>query len=402
MSGRILIVHNSPERAVELESILNRAGFTVFVADGIGRARELLHRHPDLLLFDMDLARTATSEQLDTLAGELELAETFCLRIYPEGRVDTRLRERVPFACGSVPPPGTAEQLLELVATLLRVKQAEHQRNLAQERLLLQRMEVEEGLRSAAQIQHALLPEKSPNLPAFSFAWQFKPCESVGGDLFNLLQLSEDVLLAYMLDVSGHGVSSAMVTVSVYQSLSDRTSHLVKQPLDVPPYFRINRPAEVLTGLDREYPYERFEKFFTIAYLLLEPASGRVRYANGGHPPSLLVRADGTLEKLAAGGTLVGLGGLVPYEEDSVQLAPGDRLYLYSDGVTEHENGSGEMFGEQRLSDFFCRQQQLPLAEGAERFVEDLLQFGEDRAPVDDISLLCIQYNGSAGERPSN
>lgn len=402
MTGKILIAHNSSERAAELETILSSAGFTVSLAEGIGRARELLHQHPDLLLFDMDLARSARPAQLAAMAGELELAETFCLRIYAEGGVDTRLRDKVPFACGTVPPPGTAEQLLELVATLLRVKQAERQRNRAQERLLLQRMEVEEGLRSAAQIQHALLPEKSPNLPAFSFAWQFKPCESVGGDLFNLLQLSEDVLMAYMLDVSGHGVSSAMVTVSVYQSLSDRTSHLVKQPLDVPPYFRINRPAEVLTGLDMEYPYERFEKFFTIAYLLLEPATGCVCYANGGHPPSLLVRADGTLEKLAAGGTVIGLGGLVPYEEDRVQLTPGDRLYLYSDGVTEYENGSGEMFGEQRLSDFFCRQHKLPLAKGAERFVAALQDFGEGRTPADDISLLCIQYNGSEGERTSN
>lgn len=108
-----------------------------------------------------------------------------------------------------------------------------------------------------------------------------------------MLPLSEDTLMIYMLDVSGHGVSSAMVTVSVYQSLSDRTSQLVKQSIEQPPFYRIAGPAEVLTALDREYPYERFEKFFTMTYLLLEPSTGRVRYCNGGNPPPLLVHSDG-------------------------------------------------------------------------------------------------------------
>lgn len=394
MTGTILIAHNSPDRAAELESILSGAGFPVLRADSVARARELLHAHPDLLLFDMTMAQSVPGEQLDALAAELELADTLCLRIYPEGQIDIRLRQKVPFACGSVPPPGIAEQVLELVETLLRVKQAERQRNLAQERLLLQRMEVDDGLRSAAQIQHALLPEKVPSLPAFSFAWQFIPCESVGGDLFNLLQLSEDVLMAYMLDVSGHGVSSAMVTVSVYQSLSDRTSHLVKQPLEAPPYFRVSSPAEVVTGLDREYPYERFEKFFTITYLLLEPATGRVRYCNGGHPPPLLLRGQGGLERLEAGGTLVGMGGLLPYEEAELFLSPGDRLYLYSDGITEHEDVFGEMYGEERLGSFFDRCRKEPLDVGARQFVEDLQQFSAGTPANDDISLLCIQFNG--------
>lgn len=394
MTGRMLIAHTSPARAAELETALSGSGFTVLKTDRLDRARDLLRHEPDLLLFDMALARNATPEQLAGMGRELELAETFCLRIYPDERSGPCWEQEVPFACGTVPPPGTAAQVLELVETLLRVKRAEQQRNLAQERLLMLRMEVDEGLRSAAHIQHALLPEKVPDLAAFSFAWQFIPCESVGGDLFNLLQLSEDVLMAYMLDVSGHGVSSAMVTVSVYQSLSDRTSHLVKQPLEAPPYFRVSAPAEVLSGLDREYPFERFEKFFTIAYLLLEPANGRVRYCNGGHPPPLLLRSDGTREKLEAGGPLVGMGGLLPYEEGEIRLLPGDRLYLYSDGITEHADASGRMYGEERLGAFFHNSRQQTLEDAAGRFITDLRQFGDGKAPSDDISLLCIQFNG--------
>lgn len=394
MAGKILITHASPEAALKLEEVLVAAGCNVRQTENLDSAGHLLHQQPDLLLLDMQLAETASPEQLTTLAAQLELAGTFCLRLDSTGTDPAKRQQLAPFACGTICPPGATEQILEQLGTLLRIKQAEADRNQAQERLLLYQMEVDEGLRSASQIQHALLPSRALNTEAFSFAWQFIPCDTVGGDLFNILPLSEETLMAYMLDVSGHGASSAMVTVSVHQSLSGQSSQLVKQTLDQPPFYRIASPAEVLTALDQEYPYERFEKFFTISYLLLEPKTGRVRYCNGGHPPPLLVRNNGSLERLEVGGTLVGMGGLLPYEESETTLQTGDRLYLYSDGITEHEAPSGEMFGEQRLIDFFSRQQQKPLEETACHFIDGVRDFGEGTTPADDISLLCIQFNG--------
>jgi sigma-B regulation protein RsbU (phosphoserine phosphatase) len=393
MAGRILIAHAGVAKAAELEASLSAAGCEIFRAENLQAASHLLHQHPDLLLLDMQLAETAAAEQLAALAIDLELAETFCLRLCSAENDFARLQELAPFACGTISPPGTVGKILEQLNTLLRIRTAEAERNLAQERLVLHRMEVEEGLRSAAQIQHALLPSRLLDTAAFSFAWQFIPCETVGGDLFNLLQLSENCLLAYILDVSGHGVSSAMVTVSVYQSLSDRTSQLVKHPLDHPPFFRIAAPAEVLSTLDQIYPYERFEKFFTMAYLLLDPETGRVRYCNGGHPPPVLLRHDGQLELLETGGTLIGMGGLLPFEEGEICLQPGDRLYLYSDGITEYAAPSGEMFGDQRLIEFFQQRQQTPLDEAAGSFIETLRNFGGGQPPADDISLFCIQFN---------
>ena len=395
MAGRVLITHSSTDVAAELEGCLAAAGCDVFRADNIDAACHLLHQHPDLLLLDMQLASAAPAAQLAQLAEQLELAETFCLRLCQANSDIAHLQHLTPFACGTICPPASSGQILEQVTTLLRIKQAEAERNLAQERLLLHQMEVEEGLRSAAQIQHALLPSLLADTPAFSFAWQFIPCETVGGDLFNVIPLSEETLMVYMIDVSGHGIPSAMVTVSVHQSLSERTGQLVKQPIDHPPYYRIAGPAEVLTALDREYPYERFEKFFTISYLLLEPKSGRLRYSTGGHPPPLLTRADGGLERLTVGGSLVGLDGLVPYEETELILQPGDRLCLYSDGVTEHEAMSGEMYGEQRLIEFFLRERKNPLKETTDRFIQELQNFGRGPPPTDDISLLCIQFNGA-------
>jgi len=142
--------------------------------------------------------------------------------------------------------------------------------------------------------------------------------------------------------VSGHGVSSALVTVSVHQSLFDRTSQIIKSQVDHPPYFQVTRPAALLHALDKEYPFERFDKFFTMTCLLVELASGKICYANAGHPPPILVKPDGEVQRLAAGGTLIGMGGLVPYEQEERELKPGDRVNLFSDGISEYGAPNGD------------------------------------------------------------
>jgi sigma-B regulation protein RsbU (phosphoserine phosphatase) len=373
---------------------LRAAGHRVQQVSATGAARERLRDMPDLLLIDAELLGQSSSENRQAFAYDLQLAEIPCLRFSSNGMDCETMRALTPWAAATIIDPRNAGHVLEQVELLLKMTLLAAGKNLAEERLIARQFEIEQGLSSASHIQRSLLPSVRPQAETFSFAWQFLPCETVGGDLFNLVNLSEDTLMAYLIDVSGHGVSSAMVTVSVYQSLAAHTGRLVKRLLDQPPYFLIPSPAEVLTGLDREYPYERFEKFFTIVYLLLEPATGKVRYCNGGHPLPIVVRADGTLELLREGGTLIGMGGLVPYEEGEIQMLPGDRLYIYSDGVTEYFSEAGDLFGEQRLFDFLLIDRNLSVDRVIENLMASLREFGGGRAPDDDVSILGIEFTG--------
>ena len=377
-----------------LGGILGSAGHEVLHAGELAEAGECLRERPALVLLDAELLARSSEEQLGLFEAQLLAADIPCLRFASNGMEPGRMRDLTPRAWASIVSPGDSDHVLEQVGLLLRMRQLFQARMLAEEQLLMRQIEIEQSLASASHIQRSLLPQSLPHNDAFSFSWEFLPCETVGGDLFYLAPLSEDALMVYLIDVSGHGIPSAMVTVSVYQSLTAQTGRLVKRILDRPPYFEVSGPAEVLTALDREYPFERFEKFFSIVYLLLDPRTGRVRYCNGGHPAPILVRADGSWELLGEGGTLVGLGGVLPYQEGQGGLAPADRLYLYSDGVTEHFTPDGEPYGDGRLLDFLLRHRHLPLERVIHGLMSDLQGYGRGRPPGDDVSFFGIEFNG--------
>jgi len=251
--------------------------------------------------------------------------------------------------------------------------------------------ENEEDMRSAAVIQQSLLPKRLPALDRFRFVWKFLPYEKIGGDLFNVLQIDEETLMAFLVDVSGHGISSAMVTVSINQRLSLHTGQLVKRRIDVPPYYRLLSPAEVVTELAVEYPFERFEKFFTIVYMLINIRSGRLSYCSAGHPPPILLHADGGHERLQVGGGLIGLAETGPFEQGEVYLQPGDRLYLFSDGMIDQSDITGERFGDDRLLAVLGADGRS-LEACSQSAVEALRAFAGEQQAQDDVSLLGIEY----------
>ncbi|MCK9172884.1 MAG: PP2C family protein-serine/threonine phosphatase [Desulfuromonas thiophila] len=390
MSDWLLLVSEREELGAVLHQAL-KSNYRLLRADTPARADALLRRLPALVL-------------LDGLLPAAPAWATFCLGCECSGRPtllcclaaeEARHTGGLPDDWLVLPQLAPPAVLRLLVRSLLQRAQAQMERDLAQGRLFEREQKLHESLRSAVAIQQSLMPIRFPDLPDYAFASCFSPCESVGGDLFNLMQLDEDWLALYMLDVSGHGVPAAMVTVSLFQALSPQTGRLVKQR-DGQDGYRLVPPAEVLSRLDQEYPFERFDAFFTISYLLLHPASGTLRYASGAHPPPLLLQADGRSRFLDCDGTLIGLGGLVPFEEERCQLQPGDRLFLYTDGILEHENGRGVQFGRDRLLEVLQASRQLPLQRQCDRLLEVVHAFGHGQPPTDDVTLLAVQRRPEA------
>lgn len=392
MSEKILIAQKDAEARRRLCAILKPEGYQLLEADNLELATRLLRKFPALLLLEVELAAREGPGAWNAFGQICKTADIPCILFSSRGLPTERMQELAPWAAETCRDPEDGNEVLLKVANQFTLHRLTYEFKLAQHLLLEKQMELEKYLHSAAHIQKSLIPSRFPRVGNLEFAWRFIPCRKIGGDLFNVLQLDEETVMAYVLDVSGHGISSAMVTVSVYQSLSHHLGQILKERLDVPPYYRVLTPAEVLKRLDEEYPFERFEMFFTICYLLLNPATGRVRYSNAGHPSPLVVRADGSREILRQGGTVIGMGGVVPFEEGETTLGAGDRLFLYTDGITEHANGDAELFGDERFSGHLAELQEIPLNVACARMIELLHGFGKGRPLEDDVTLLGIEY----------
>ncbi len=285
-----------------------------------------------------------------------------------------------------------ATDITPLKRAQAEVNQAKEQAEAINRELLDKQQSLDEDLKAAAGIQRTLLPYNLPRLSQVELAWKFAPSEVIGGDLFHAQPLGPDHLCLYMLDVSGHGVPAALVTVSVHETLDPASGHVVRQKpgggVIVTP------PGEVLAILDREYPLERFDKSFSIVYLLLELKSGQLIYSSAGHPPPILLRAGGGMDKLTQGGTLIGLDGAVPFEQGQVDLAPGDKLILYTDGVVEYGDPATGLFGMERFVRYLIQRANRPMSQLLEGTWQELLAFGRGRAPADDVSLMGLEYKG--------
>lgn len=235
-------------------------------------------------------------------------------------------------------------------------------------------------LSAARVIQQQLLPTEMPSLPGWRVTAHYRPAREVGGDFYDFLDLPDGRIAIVAGDVTDKGIPAALVMAATHSILRGDAPELVS-------------PGAVLERAnDRLYPDIPARMFVTCLYAVLDPVSGRLRYANAGHNLPYAAVKDGVTEFRARGMPLGAMPGM-SYEEKEAHLAPGDTILFHSDGLVEAHNAAGEMFGFPRL------RRVVENGGGSGRLVEaclaELKKFvGPGWEQEDDITLVALQRDG--------
>jgi sigma-B regulation protein RsbU (phosphoserine phosphatase) len=252
-------------------------------------------------------------------------------------------------------------------------------------------------LEAAARVQRALLPaEETLHFNCGEVAWRYVPCHGLAGDFLNVFQLDDDHVGLFVVDVSGHGVPSSLLSVTVGRFLTPKASDssvLVRIGNDGAT--EIVSPVEVATELNQQFQSQDFsELYFTFIYCVVNSKTGEMRYTASGHPPLLRLLATGeaTFESLHS--LPVGFFPEAEYEEKTIQLQKGDRVYLYSDGVTEAMDKDLEQFGDESLKEVISLNRSRDLNAGVGELLESIQAWCEPNGPLDDVSILGFEWQG--------
>ncbi|HEX3660555.1 MAG TPA: SpoIIE family protein phosphatase [Acidobacteriaceae bacterium] len=276
------------------------------------------------------------------------------------------------------------------------------------ERLLVEQREKERlqnELAIAQEVQANLFPRGRIALPMLELHGVCLPARTVSGDYYDFLLFGETGLGMALGDISGKGISAALLMATLHSAVrayrfageelviegtaamaSRRTRRVGEHEVECAELFE--EPAKILSLLNRHlYRSTQPEKYATLFLAHYDGLSRRLVYANGGHLPPMLLRANDTVTKLDRGGSVVGLLDELSWEQGTEHLGPGDILIAYSDGVTEPENDFGE-FGEERLLDVVRRHKHLSLEAISEQVISTLRTWIGAQEQPDDVTLV--------------
>ncbi len=301
---------------------------------------------------------------------------------------------------------GTVEDITERKRAEEQIRRATGELSRSREELRTKNSLMEENLRTAREIQLTMLPQQYPTFPpnvlpeqsAFQFVHRYEPAESVSGDFFSITAISETEVGVFICDVTGHGVRAALVTAMI-RALSEELKPLARDPgnflrklnFDLCSILKNTGSPMLTTGF----------------YAVADCETGRLRFANAGHPKPLLVRRSlGNVEPLANGSgrsqPALGLFDDPPYLTSETTLTPGDFLMLFTDGLYEVQGQNEELYSQERLTLDVQNFLNHPPGILFDELLEVIRAFALNGQFDDDVCLVGMDYVGrSAGEKPT-
>jgi len=348
MQPRILIADDQQDVLDALRLLLKGHGYNIETVNSPADLLAAVARQEfDILLIDLNYARDTTSgrEGLDLLSRLREIEDAPPVVAMTGWATVGLAVEAMQYGVSDfVEKPWTNTRLLEILRKQIglgherreaRRRAAEELR--AREEVLIHLQEQEREIAEAKAIQEKLLPREIPQMPGYEIASAWQSARLVGGDYFDILPLDEKTLGICIADVAGKGMPAALLMSNLQAAVRGLSS------LSLTPNLLCSRLNSIV------YRNTDSDRFITFFYAHLQGATRRLTYVNAGHNAPFVVRPDGSHQRLRWGGAVLGVFATRNYEMGVVQLHPGDRVILFTDGVTEACSPAGEEFGEARL-----------------------------------------------------
>jgi len=333
MKPRILIADDQPDLLDALKLLLKGQGIEFDAVTSPEAALNALNSRPfDLVLMDLNYTGDTTSgrEGIDLLARVQAVDALLPVIVMTGwGSVDLAVEAMRRGVRDFVQKPWDNAQLLTTLHKEIEAGRARRREEAAERR----------ELSEALKIQQRLLPQQVPQIDGWELAVSWQPASGVGGDCFDMIRLGDTRLAISIADVVGKGIPAALLMSNLQAAVRAFASEAVE------PQALCHQVNRILCGNIAE---GRFISFF---YSVLDAPTGVMTYTNAGHYLPMLVRADGTVERLGAGGPVLGVLSDAEYEQAHVGIGPGDRLVMFTDGLTEARSAADEEFGEERLLD---------------------------------------------------
>jgi sigma-B regulation protein RsbU (phosphoserine phosphatase) len=380
ITGKILVVDDNLENRDTLARRLQRQGHTTVMAGDGAEALEIARREPfDLVLLDVMMPVLDGYATLAALKADEKLRHIPVIMISALDELESVVRCIEEGADDYLPKPFNPTLLRARIGAGLEKKTLRDQEQNYLRQIEATQAHLKSELDEAAKYVKSIFPP--PMDEPFRIDWNYAPSMELGGDAFGYHWIDDDHLAIYLLDVCGHGVGASLLSVSAINVL--RSGSLPKTDFC--------DPAQVLAGLNNAFPMERQNNmYFTIWYGVYHKPTRMLRHASGGHPPSLLLKPDGTMDELRAPGMLIGALPDMTFASDSCEIPAGSRLFVLCDGTYEIKRTDNTMIEFQDFTDFMLKHGAEP--DGLDKLLAWVHELRGGGALEDDFSIVRVLF----------
>ena len=379
----VLVVDDEPTQRIALAARLTRLGYRVIQAeDGRAGLEALRRERPDLTILDWMMPEMDGPAFCERVRQDPELLTSQILMMTSNDQPEQIAEGLARGADDFLSKAASKYEITARVQAGLRAATLIRRLEDVTEEIRKKQEALERELQSAARYVETLLPAPGTVVPGVQMVRLYRPSLALGGDLFNIVPWSDDLLGLYLLDASGHGVSPALRSASFHTFL--RRESLFR-------HIGSSDPGAILTEANKQFPLTENGHYFTIVYATLDVRCGRLSYATAGHNGALVHRRSGDICWLAKPNLPLGFDPSTAYLTDELPVEPGDRLYLLSDGLYEVPDSNGELWGQDRLEQTIRTFGSRPLADVVSGALAEATRWqGHEQFP-DDVALMGVE-----------